>query len=89
MGLMSIFRSRKRRNSGGAVTGHASGIPSPFDMHALRLGVQKGCVLPVRCGCCQGEWLDALEPNQESPLRCPHCSATNQVMWQFQLLVVG
>lgn len=88
MNIFRLFRTKKRRNSDKVVTGSAFGIPSELEMHALKLGTQDTCVLWVKCGCCNEEWQDALKPNKEMTLTCPHCGALNKFIWQFQLFIV-
>ena len=89
MSILSFFRGKKRRNADKVVTGSAFGLPSELEMHGLKLGIQDTCVLWVKCSCCNEEWQDALEPNKEMKLACPHCGAINKVTWQFDLFVVG
>lgn len=89
MSIFSLFRGKKRRRNAEVVTGSAFGIPSELEMHGLKLGVQDTCVVWVKCGGCDKEWQDALKPNKEMTLRCPHCDAVNKVTWQFDLYVVG
>lgn len=89
MGFWNLFRNKKRRNWDKRVEGSAVGIPSELNMHGLKLGMQQECVIPVKCGCCGENWKDALEPKKPTELRCPHCGALNEVIWNFELYVVG
>lgn len=89
MSLSDIFRSKKRRNAGKVVAAAAmGGLPSPTDIAGLRTGLQKTCVITVRCGCCDEEWKDAVEPQKSMRLTCPHCGATNEITYNLNIVIV-
>ena len=70
----------KKRNAGKTVDAACTiGRPSAFDMQNIARGMQKTVVIGIECGACNQQWKDALVPNQETLVTCPHCGATNRV----------
>ena len=90
MFLLSLFHIKRRPNAGKIVSARAlGGVPTMADLLGLRSGLQKTCVLTVRCGCCDRDWKDAVAPRKLMRLKCPHCGAINQATWYLNFVVVG
>lgn len=89
MSIFDLFRKKRLPNAGKVVAVAAiGGIPSATDIAGLRSGHQKTCVITLRCGCCEQDWKDAVEPRKPMQLSCPNCGAVNEVTWNFSIAIV-
>jgi len=86
MPLSNLFKRKK--NVGKIFTGSTVGIPPAFDMQNIAMGLQKTVVMQVLCGGCEKEWKDAIVPNQETIVTCPHCGGKNKVTLHAKVFFV-
>lgn len=82
MGIFDLFRRKEKslKENTGKVFGAAATIggPSLADVRAIALGVQSTVLMGIQCGGCGKQWKDALVPNEETRVVCPHCGGTNK-----------
>jgi ribosomal protein S27E len=82
MSLFDFLTGKGRKsmvNKGKTFDAPAWGTPSFYDMEMVASGRQTTAIMKIQCGGCGKEWKDAVVPNEETNVKCPHCGGTNRV----------
>ena len=85
MAFFGLFKSKSKRNASKVVSVAGVGMPNMSDLQALKMGIQRSCVIKLKCGACSDEWQDAVEPQKTMQVVCPHCGAKNHVTFNLNI----